>query len=311
MKQYANICYVSQGQLNRTPGLERAIEMAQGHQNGLKILILGRQFPAPFSGHQQSYEQTLIDKAKELVEQVALDLFPQAKPLALSLSFLTGKTPAVKIIKSVIKDKNDLLIKDAQSGTTRGFKALDMDLLRKCPADLWLCRPEAFEEPEQQIAVAIDPMAESAEAVSLSLRLLSQAEQLAKLLNAKLHIVACWEYELEAEVNNNIFIHIPEEEIKTQVEKVGSEHRQALDALIQKAGIASNHNVQLLRGHVETVIPEYMFEKQIRLLVMGSVARTGIPGFIIGNTAENIFQTLPCSLLALKPEGFVSPIKAD
>ncbi|MFO0070344.1 MAG: universal stress protein, partial [Alphaproteobacteria bacterium] len=29
-----------------------------------------------------------------------------------------------------------------------------------------------------------------------------------------------------------------------------------------------------------------------------------------GNTAENILQKLSCSLLALKPNGFVSPVKA-
>lgn len=46
------------------------------------------------------------------------------------------------------------------------------------------------------------------------------------------------------------------------------------------------------------------------ILVMGTVARTGIPGFIIGNTAENVFQKLSCSLMALKPQGFVSPMKA-
>lgn len=51
-------------------------------------------------------------------------------------------------------------------------------------------------------------------------------------------------------------------------------------------------------------------EKKIDVLVMGTVARTGIPGFIIGNTAEIILQKIDCSLLALKPLGFVSPVKA-
>jgi len=50
--------------------------------------------------------------------------------------------------------------------------------------------------------------------------------------------------------------------------------------------------------------------KNIDILVMGTVARTGIPGFVIGNTAENIVQKLSCSLMALKPRGFVSPVKA-
>jgi nucleotide-binding universal stress UspA family protein len=51
-------------------------------------------------------------------------------------------------------------------------------------------------------------------------------------------------------------------------------------------------------------------DKDIDILVMGTVARTGIAGFIIGNTAENILQTVTCSLLARKPNGFISPVQA-
>ena len=53
-----------------------------------------------------------------------------------------------------------------------------------------------------------------------------------------------------------------------------------------------------------------MLFRSIDILVMGTVARTGIPGFIMGNTAENLIQELKCSLLATKPNGFVSPITA-
>ncbi|MDF5010076.1 universal stress protein, partial [Vibrio parahaemolyticus] len=42
---------------------------------------------------------------------------------------------------------------------------------------------------------------------------------------------------------------------------------------------------------------------------MGTLARTGISGYVIGNTAENILQSINCSLVALKPDGFVSPIQ--
>jgi len=51
-------------------------------------------------------------------------------------------------------------------------------------------------------------------------------------------------------------------------------------------------------------------KQPIDVLVMGTLGRTGISGFIIGNTAENVVQKLECSLLALKPGGFVSPVKA-
>ena len=41
---------------------------------------------------------------------------------------------------------------------------------------------------------------------------------------------------------------------------------------------------------------------------MGTVARTGIAGFFIGNTAEKVARNIHCSLLTVKPDGFVSPV---
>jgi nucleotide-binding universal stress UspA family protein len=41
---------------------------------------------------------------------------------------------------------------------------------------------------------------------------------------------------------------------------------------------------------------------------MGTVARSGIPGLIMGNTAEAILTELECSVLAIKPPGFVTPV---
>lgn len=50
-------------------------------------------------------------------------------------------------------------------------------------------------------------------------------------------------------------------------------------------------------------------EHGIDLIVMGTVCRIGVAGFFIGNTAENVLQQADCSVLTIKPEGFVSPVK--
>jgi len=41
---------------------------------------------------------------------------------------------------------------------------------------------------------------------------------------------------------------------------------------------------------------------------MENVCRTGMAGFFIGSTAENVLQQVNCSMLTVKPEGFVSPV---
>lgn len=42
---------------------------------------------------------------------------------------------------------------------------------------------------------------------------------------------------------------------------------------------------------------------------MGRVARTGLSGLFMGNTAETVLRSVDCSVLALKPDGFVSPVR--
>jgi hypothetical protein len=44
-------------------------------------------------------------------------------------------------------------------------------------------------------------------------------------------------------------------------------------------------------------------------MVMGTVCRTGTAGFLIGNTAETVLADVTCSVLAMKPDGFVSPVE--
>ena len=41
---------------------------------------------------------------------------------------------------------------------------------------------------------------------------------------------------------------------------------------------------------------------------MGTVARSGLTGMVIGNTAARILENLECSVLAVKRDSFVSRI---
>jgi nucleotide-binding universal stress UspA family protein len=50
-------------------------------------------------------------------------------------------------------------------------------------------------------------------------------------------------------------------------------------------------------------------EHEIDLVVMGTVARSGLSGILIGNTAEKVLGKVRCAVLAIKPAGFVSPIQ--
>ncbi len=69
--------------------------------------------------------------------------------------------------------------------------------------------------------------------------------------------------------------------------------------------------VHLVKGFARDVVPALVKKYQIDLVMMGTVGRTGIPGFLMGNTAETILNRIDCSVLAIKPGGFVTPVTLE
>ena len=96
-------------------------------------------------------------------------------------------------------------------------------------------------------------------------------------------------------------------------------HAVNLDALIRE--VANNlgqetldylkPQTHLVKGRARKEIPELAKRIEADLVVMGTVGRTGVPGFIVGNTAEMILAQIDCSVLAIKPPGFVTPVTVE
>ena len=66
-----------------------------------------------------------------------------------------------------------------------------------------------------------------------------------------------------------------------------------------------------MKGWARQEIPAVAKRIDADLVVMGTVGRTGVPGFIMGNTAETILNQINCSVLAIKPPGFSTPVTLE
>ena len=74
---------------------------------------------------------------------------------------------------------------------------------------------------------------------------------------------------------------------------------------------SEDKTVHLIKGEAAPTIRSLSRDLESDLVVMGSIGRTGIPGLIIGNTAEEVMQNIDASILAIKPAGFVSPVALE
>jgi nucleotide-binding universal stress UspA family protein len=106
--------------------------------------------------------------------------------------------------------------------------------------------------------------------------------------------------------------YCPEDEYLGYLDDVRQRTSRDMSDFLQSfGGRLAREQVTQLRGAPEDVIPEFIVSHNIDLTVIGTVGRSGIAGLLIGNTAERILRKLPCSVLAVKPDGFVSPVRAD
>ncbi|MEE4360742.1 MAG: universal stress protein [Pseudomonadales bacterium] len=223
--------------------------------------------------------------------------------------------PLVEVVRMVQEGPYDLVLKSAdvhRDGGARFLGSLDQHLLRKCPAPVWLHRPPAPGPTGSVLAavdVDLDAAADPAALDALNRSILAQARSVALSLGAALHVVHVW----DAPAEQLLTRWSPgRETVERYVADVEAECWRRLGALIdgtkRDAPLAIDIRPHLRRGDPRDEIPALAELLGARLVVLGTVARAGIPGLLIGNTAEDLIHSLDTALLAIKPADFVSPI---
>ena len=171
-----------------------------------------------------------------------------------------------------------------------------MKLLRKCPCPVWVTQPQ----PTQRIAsilVAHDlrPVGDLAMELGCSM---------AQLHDAQLHVLHAAEYpELDA--------MLPASVSAEDAAKYRQEAEQHIAGQLSEFVLAQPAQIHFEVEPPDSAILEHIQQHSIELLVMGTVGRAGISGLFTGNTAERLLPQISCSVLAVKPRDFETPVTVD
>lgn len=311
MHTFQNILFVSELVTDEVDALKQALCIAKSRGAALTALIVYPHLPKELAQYTNDFESSLVQKLGASIQAARVTVEVSETDVPVHIEVEGGSMRAERVVRHVLRNSHGLLIKRAAGGEGAiGIKAFDMELLRKCPCPVWLSRPFRQEWSSVKVAVAIDPQCSEPEGRELSRRLLQVSRALADRCDGELHIISCWDFPYENSLRNSPWIDMPDQEVHRTVAAACKKHLLALDKAIAGSGIGGKMQVDHVRGSPDQAISGFVKEKDIHIVVMGTVARTGIPGLLIGNTAENVVQTLGCSLLALKPDGFVSPVRA-
>lgn len=309
MRKINNIIYIADTEEVDTFGLKRAIKIASENKSKLTVVDV---LPIPPVSVERYLKNTTGSQLGNMFVKQRLETLEKATKKQLGtntkikLQVLLGIAP-IEIIKLVIKEKFDLLIKTANPETSINsvrFGSLDLQLLRKCPVPVWIIKSDQ-KKIAKRILVAINPDPENKESAELNEHILEFSQAIQKANNSELHVVHAWRLYGESLLLRRD--EVPGQEISELLKEEEMEHINNVDKMLKEMSLNAK-KVHIEHGKASDVILNTASKINADLVILGTVARTGLPGIFIGNTAEVVLESIKTSVLALKPEGFVSPI---
>lgn len=303
MKSIKKILFYADGAKLEKEALGRAVKLAKGLGACVQVVDVVAKVstndtnPAVIKAI-DSLQQALIDQRmvvlKALVEEFEKDTEIEAE-------VVSGKE-YVELIRMVSEQGYDLLIKAVNTPSLLSrtfFGEADLKLLRKCPCPVWIMKPSA-RSGLNKILVAVDPL--DADHKHLNQAIVAYADYLAKADGGELTVMGCWSMPFDVSLETRL----DQSKLDAIREGIVTQCEGNLTDLVQ--GLESGScRVELKQGRADDLIPEFADRNQVDLVLMGTLARVGLPGIIIGNTAEKILHSIKSSVLALKPEGFGYP----
>jgi universal stress protein E len=259
--------------------------------------------------HLEEKQRTHVARSVEERAQRALaDLVAWARRegVEAEVRLVRGRA-SVEIIRQVLRGGHDLVVVGThdRGGLRRLlFGSTALKLLRRCPCPVWVTRPGHAARPLNTL-VATELAPAGASAVRLGL-------ELGRLMGKPVHVLHAVEYPLDylwGSVDTDPDTTAYRARVRVSAER-------ALEKQLRQAGAeAGGPGVQVhlteAVGGPDIAIQRFCDDHRIDLLVMGTIARGGIAGITVGNTAERLLPQVNCSVLAVKPPGFECPIKLD
>ncbi|WP_011218549.1 universal stress protein UspE [Photobacterium profundum] len=308
MKKYNNILVAIDPAQDHQPALSRAIHLAN-KSSDVKITIF-------LAIYDFSYEMTSMLSSEErhamrrgVVMQREAWLKDLIKPhaedgLDIDIKVVWHNRPYEAIVAEVFTSHIDLLVKATHAHDKIGsviFTPTDWHLLRKCPCPVLMVKEHSWPE-NGKIVACVNLAADSETHESLNNAIVKEAQCIAGILGAEINLVNAY-----PATPVNITIELPEFDPASYTDAVRGHHLTSMKALRQQYSICEEQTY-VIEGLPEDVIPKVAEDLDAELVILGTTGRTGLSAVFIGNTAEHTIDSLNCDLLALKPDGYVSPL---
>jgi universal stress protein E len=318
---YKNILCVLGDSHRQDDTVAQALHIAKTHQANITIVLALEALPPNANMIMESF--SYIESQQSMENQAQQWLTEQSKNWSqhyhADTEVLIGD-PLIDVVSYVVNNNIDLVIKRAEeSFLDKLFGSLDMRLLRKCPCPVWVVDRKSKSQYKNVVA-ALDlnyhyPKHEVSVRRELNRDVLRHASQIALLEFAQLHVVHVFDAVPE-NIARDGFITVDNDRMEHDLAKIFEERDAELTLLLSELADELDDDVldflkpqkHIVHGYPRREIAATAASVSADVIVMGTVARLGVPGFIMGGTAEETINQLHCAVVGIKPKGFQTPI---
>jgi nucleotide-binding universal stress UspA family protein len=216
----------------------------------------------------------------------------------------------LEITHEVLRNHYDLVVLTARHSQKLAKLMMEcpsLQLMRHCPCTLWVTRGKV-QPRSKRIAAALAGEGGQVECSGLNAKILQAASFIAKAEDSTLHVV----HALPVYGGKGVKGEKLRPDLASYLEELRKDVATQCTPLIKESGVSlSEKNVHLVLGRPAIAIPEFAQAQGSDLLVMGTMARSGVPGLLVGNTAEKVMDQVDCGVLVVKPDDFVSLITLE
>lgn len=291
---YKNLLVVIDPNNEQDLALERALQYAD--KSGAQITVFMSFFKSGKMAKLSSQEQSsFIEAHTNKVKETVSKLTKITKDVSVIVSWQDSRAVAIK--KIVDSNDFDLVVKcpsDVSTFSKLFSTGLDYYLVRGCKLPVWVVKEHVWDQ-KVEVLTCLDMNDNSKDNVALNHRILAAGDNIAKLINAELHVVDCY----YGEIGSMITKYSNKSGFK-KVSSIKERHLKKLKSYIDEYGISENA-VHLTEGIPDEQIPRTAGKLKAELTIIGNNADSNFLDRAFGDTAKELTDNMPCDILVLKP----------
>jgi len=237
----------------------------------------------------------------ELIDGIAASI--SSSKLNVTATVLHDRQMADAII-SKAADCDALFVVKGTSFHSRADRAAftytDWRLIRKIKCPVWLVKGREWRE-HPVIVGAVDPTHHHDPKAVIDQKIVEAGKTLAAMTDGKLLLLHTYQRLVEIGSRAMKAINSTKLPIDEIDRKVRESHRRQLDALAATNNLALD-DVHQLPGRTQEILPAFARSHGADIVIMGAIARTGLKRLVLGSTAEQVLDHLPCDILLVRDD---------